>query len=149
MHCRDFALGIGRPIKRDYVDTGEVRFVYRHFAFLGEESVWAAEASECAAEQGKFWEYHDILYENWVGTNVGAYSYNNLVGFADILELDSGQFAGCMNDRKYLDRVRGDSEFAEDNGVSSTPTVFINGQHVRGGDYATFRDAIEAALAGN
>ena len=49
--------------------TGEVRFVYRHFAFLGEESVWAAEASECAAEQGKFWEYHDILYENWVNVH--------------------------------------------------------------------------------
>lgn len=129
------------------MDTGDVRFVYRHFAFLGEESVWAAEASECASEQGKFWEYHDILYENWVGTNVGAYSYNNLIGFADILELDSEQFAGCMNERKYLDRVRGDSEFAEDNGVTSTPTVFINGEHVRGGEYGIFQDAIEAALA--
>ncbi|MYE55415.1 MAG: thioredoxin domain-containing protein [Chloroflexi bacterium] len=136
-------------MKRDYVDTGDVRLVYRHFAFLGEESVWAAEASECAAEQGKFWEYHDILYENWVGTNVGAYAYNNLIGFADILQLDVGQFGTCMDERKYLDRVRGDSEFAEDNGVTSTPTVFINGQHVRGNDYGTFRDAIEAALAGN
>ena len=84
MHCRDFALGVGRQIKSDYVDAGQVRFVYRHYPFLGEESVWAAEATECAGDQGMFWEYHDILYEKWAGTNVGAYSYNNLVGFAQI-----------------------------------------------------------------
>ena len=129
------------------MDTGKARFVYRHFAFLGEESVWSAEATECADEQGKFWEYHDILYEKWAGTNVDAYSYNNLIGFADILELNSQQFASCMTERKYLERVRGDSEFAEDNGVTSTPTVFINGEHVSGREYGIFRDAIEAALA--
>ena len=123
--------------------------MYRHFAFLGEESVWAAEAAECASDQGKFWEYHDILYDNWAGTNVGAYSYNNLIGFAQILELDQQQFADCMNERKYVERVRSDSRFAEANGISSTPTVLINGEVVRGGEYGVFRDAIEAALAGN
>ena len=131
------------------MDTGKVRFVYRHFAFLGEESVWAAEAAECASDQGKFWEYHDILYDRWAGTNVGAYSYNNLIGFAQILELDQQQFADCMNERKYVERVRSDSRFAEANGISSTPTVLINGEVVRGGEYGVFRDAIEAALAGN
>ena len=129
------------------MDAGQVMFVYRHFAFLGEESVWAAEAAECASDQGKFWEYHDALYENWAGTNVGAYSYNNLVGLADIVELDLVQFSACLSDRKYVSRVRTESEFADDNGVTSTPTVFINGEHVRGTDYGIFRDAIEAALA--
>ncbi len=147
MHCRDFALGVGRQIKSDYVDAGQVRFVYRHFAFLGEESVWAAEAAECASDQGKFWEYHDILYEKWAGTNVGAYSYNNLVGFAQILELDGQQFADCMNGRKHVERVRGDTRFAEANGITSTPWVLVNGERVRGGEYGVFRDAIEAALA--
>ena len=149
MHCRDFALGAGRQIKSDYVDAGQVRFVYRHFAFLGEESVWAAEATECASDQGKFWEYHDILYEKWAGTNVGAYSYNNLIGFAQILELDGQQFAACMNERKHVERVRGDTRFAEANGITSTPWVLVNGERVRGGEYGIFRDAIEAALAGN
>ena len=124
-----------------------MRFVYRHFAFLGQESVWAAEATECAGEQGRFWDYHDILFDNWAGTNIGAYNYNNLVGFARILELDSEQFATCMNERRYVDRVRSDTEFAENNGVTSTPTVFVNGERVRGVDFAPFRDAIEAALA--
>ena len=149
MHCRDFALGVGRQIKSDYVDAGQVQFVYRHFAFLGEESVWAAEATECASDQGKFWEYHDILYEKWAGTNVGAYSYNNLVGFAQILEMDTQQFADCMNERKHVERVRGDTMFAEANGITSTPWVLVNGERVRGGEYGIFRDAIEAALAGN
>ena len=124
-----------------------MRFVYRHYSFLGEESVWAAEAAECADEQGKFWEYHDILYENWAGTNVGGYSYNNLIGFAQILELDQQQFAGCMDERRYVERVRGDTRFAEANGINSTPWVLVNGVRVRGGDYGIFRDAIEAALA--
>ena len=124
-----------------------MRFVYRHLAFLGQESVWAAEAAECAGDQDKFWEYHDLLYERWAGTNVGAYSYNNLLGFAQILELDSDGFAACLNDRKYVDRVRGESEFADDNGITSTPWVLVNGERVRGVEYGIFRDAIEAALA--
>ncbi len=124
-----------------------MRFVYRHYPFLGEESVWAAEATECASDQGMFWEYHDILYEKWAGTNVGAYSYNNLLGFAQIIDMDAEAFATCMNERKYVDRVRSERDFAEDNGITSTPTVFVNGEHVRGNAYGVFRDAIEAALA--
>ena len=147
MHCRDFALGPGRQIKNDYVEAGQVRFVYRHLAFLGQESVWAAEAAECAGDQGKFWEYHDMLYERWAGTNVGAYSYNNLLGFAQILELDTDGFAACLNERKYVDRVRTESEYADDNGITSTPWVLVNGERVRGVEYGIFRDAIEAALA--
>ena len=149
MHCRDFALGPGRQIKNDYVDDGRVRFVYRHLAFLGQESVWAAEAAECAGDQGKFWEYHDMLYEHWVNVppDSSQFAYDNLVGFADILELDSQQFAACLNDRKYVDRVRTESEYADDNGITSTPWVLINGERVRGVEYGIFRDAIEAALA--
>ena len=149
MHCRDFALGVGRQIKSDYVDAGQVRFVYRHFAFLGEESVWAAEAVECASDQGKFWEYHDILYENWVNLppDSGQFAYNNLIGFAQMAALDQQQFADCMNERKHVERVRGDTRFAEANGVTSTPWVLVNGERVRGGEYGIFRDAIEAALA--
>ncbi len=134
-------------MKNDYVDTGKVRFVYRHFAFLGEESVWAGEAAECADEQGRFWDYHDALFENWQGTNVGGYSYNNLLNFAGDLGLDSGQFSECMTERRYLDRVRGDSEYADSIGLTSTPSVLINGEIVRGADYDIFKDAIEAALA--
>ena len=146
MHCRNFALGTGRQIKTDYVDEGKVRFVYRHLAFLGQESVWAAEAAECAAEQGRFWDYHDILYERWGGTNVGAYAYSNLTRFAQAIGLDTASFESCISERRYVDRVRADSDFADDNGINSTPTVFINGERVRGFDYDTVAAAIESAL---
>ena len=76
-----------------------------------------------------------------------GYSYNNLLGFAQILELDSDGFAACLNDRKYVDRVRTESEYADDNGITSTPWVLVNGERVRGVEYGIFRDAIEAALA--
>ncbi|RME42104.1 MAG: DsbA family protein, partial [Chloroflexi bacterium] len=56
------------------MQTGVVRFGYQHFAFLGTESEWAAEASECAGEQNAFWEYHDLLFERWGGENQGAFN---------------------------------------------------------------------------
>jgi len=61
-YCKDFSDGPGQLLKEEYVDTGKVRFVFRHFAFLGDESTWAAEASDCADEQGRFWENHDRLF---------------------------------------------------------------------------------------
>lgn len=145
MHCRNFALGIGRQIIDDYVSAGDARFVYRHFAILGEESVWAAEATECADEQGSFWDYHDTLFENWTGTD-GNFSFSNLVNFATRTGLNADQFSTCMRDRRYLDRVIGDSEYAESIGVTSTPSVFVNGERVSG-EYENFRQAIEDALA--
>ena len=59
---------------KQYVDEGKVQMVFKHFAFLGPESQWAAVASECAADQGKFWEYHDKLYNSQQGENQGAFN---------------------------------------------------------------------------
>jgi len=61
--CGKFATDVERQIEEKFGKTGTVRFVYRHMAFLGDESQWAAEASECAGEQAKFWEYHDKLFD--------------------------------------------------------------------------------------
>ena len=70
---------------------------YVHFAFLGQESLWAAEASECAAEQDAFWEYHDYLYDSQNGENRGAFNKENLYSFAEILGLDTDQFNQCLD----------------------------------------------------
>ena len=131
------------------MNTGQARFVYRHYAFLGEESVWAAEATECAAEQGRFWDYHDIFFERWIGNaeRGGNYEYDYLVGLATSIGLNTPQFAECMGERRYLDRVRADTEYALSIGLTTTPAVFINSVRVRGSAYETFRTAIEEALA--
>ncbi len=149
MHCKDFALGIGRQLKKDFVDTGQMRFVYRHFAFLGEESFRAAEASECAADQGKFWEYHDVIYENWGGVNTGAFYDDPLIGFAEGLGLDRKVFSTCLTGGKYRDKVEGDVKDGERFGVNSTPTLFVNGRKVQNAtSYDDYARLIESELAG-
>ena len=76
----------------------------------------------------------------------GNYEYDYLVGLATSIGLNTPQFAECMSDRRYLDRVRADTEYAFEIGLSTTPSVFINGKRVRGSDYETFSIAIDEAL---
>jgi protein-disulfide isomerase len=101
-------------------------------AFIGPESEWAAEATECANEQGKFWEYHDKLFDNQGGENVGAFSKANLKRFAGEMKLDTAAFNVCLDSDKYLAKVRADTAQSSSMGVSSTPTLFINGRMLEG-----------------
>lgn len=124
-----------------------MRFVYRHLVVLGPESARAAEAAECAGEQGKFWEYHDMLFENLRGEGVGAFSDANLKAFAPRLRLAEEQFAACLDGRKYASRVMEDTQAARALDIRSTPTVLVNGLRLVGlADYGTYRRAIEEAL---
>ena len=95
--CGKFFKTAGQQLKETYLKSGKAAFVWRDFAFLGEESIRAAEAARCAGEQGKFWEYHDYLFnyiwdnyysKNISGENVGAFSDRNLKSFAATLGLD-------------------------------------------------------------
>jgi protein-disulfide isomerase len=131
---------------QQYVDTGEAQFVYKHSAFLGPESVWAAQAAECAADQGKFWEYHDLLFQRQKGENQGAFSKDNLIGFAQELGLDMTQFEPCLRDDKTLARVQADTEEGQQFGVRGTPTFFINGKPLVGAQpLEAFQNAIAQA----
>jgi protein-disulfide isomerase len=147
-YCQQFATGPGRLIKQNYVDKGQVRFAYRNMAFIGTESLWAAEASECANEQGRFWDYHDKLFEEQAGENVGAFSRENLKRFAAELELDTQQFTQCLDSDKYKDKVQQETDEAGRLGVRSTPTFFVNGRLIENGsNYQVLQAAIETALA--
>jgi len=134
-------------IKKDYIDTGKVKLYFRHFAFLGEESNWAGEASECANEQGQFWQYHDYLYQNQGGENVGAFSKDNLKGFAAALGLNTSQFNTCLDGGKYAKTVQDDVSAGQTAGVTGTPTMFINGTMLVGAEpYTNIKAQIEKAL---
>jgi protein-disulfide isomerase len=85
--CGRFFSDAEKTIRNTYVKDGSVKLVYRDFPFLGSESYKAAEAARCAAEQGKFWEYHDYLYSHQMGENQGAFSDTNLKSFAGTLKL--------------------------------------------------------------
>jgi len=129
------------------VDVGKVRFAFRHFAFIGEESRWAAEASECANEQGRFWDYYDKLFEEQAGENVGAYSKENLKRFAAELGLDTEQFNQCLDSGKYREKVRQETLEGRRAGVRGTPTIFVNGKLIEGGsDYQFLSAVIESEL---
>lgn len=131
-----------------YGDTSLVRFEYKHLAFLGPESTRAAEASECALAQGKFWQYHDIIFANQRGENQGAFRDIVLENFAVALGLDTAAFNTCLEDRHYQDAVQSDIAEAQAREVSSTPTVFINGEKVDvGTSFDKIRPLIEAAIA--
>ncbi len=146
-HCAQFALGMGRQLKKDFVDKGRIDFVFRHFPFIGEESFRAAEATECARDQDQFWEYHDTVFENWNGVNKGAYSDDNLKGFASSLQLDRGAFDSCLDGGKYRGKVEEDFQLGERMGVDSTPSLFLQGRRIRVADYSELAGLIESAIA--
>ena len=130
--CGLFARQTLPQIESKYINTGKVRLVVHHFAFIGEESIKASQAAECAGEQGKFWEYYDTLYANQGGENVGAYADANLIRFADQLQLDSAAFTTCLNSDKYRAQILRDKNDGTARGVTSTPTLFVNGRRAAG-----------------
>jgi len=145
-YCKQFAIGPEQQLRKEYVDNGKVRFAFRHMAFIGSESVWAAEATECANEQERFWDYQDKLYQEQGGENSGTFSPDNLKRFAADLGLDTQKFNACLDTNKYQAKVQQDMAEAQRLGVNSTPTLFVNGQLIKNGsDYQVLQAAIEAA----
>lgn len=145
--CKQFAEGPQAQLKTEYIDGGRVRFAFRHLAFIGEESQWAAEASECANEQGRFWEYHDRLYAEQGAENSGALARDHLKRFAADLELDTAGFNECLDSSRYRDKVAQEIREAQIRRLTGTPSLLVNGVLVpNGADYQVLKAAIDAAL---
>ena len=144
-------------IADSYVADGTVYFVYRSFGgFIGPESQAAAEAAYCAGDQNKYWEYHDVLFTNLTGENVGAFTNRRLQAFAETLSLDMDAFNDCFDSHKYADRVQQDYVDGSAAGVTGTPafsiTYEVNGEQKQrfiAGAYpfSEFQTQIEEALA--
>lgn len=113
-----------------FINTGKIFYTFEPFSFLGPESFRATEAAYCAADQNKFWDYHDLLFSNWAGENQGAFSDENLFKFARQIDFDQDTFAECFNSGKYVQKVQDKSNEASSAGVTSTPTFIVNGQVV-------------------
>jgi protein-disulfide isomerase len=137
-----------RQIEEEYIQKGLVRFGYHHQIILGIESQYAAEASECASDQGAFWIYHDRLFEELSGKNQGRFSMDNLKRFADELGLEPESFNTCLDSRKYESAVKSQSRTASSLGLRSTPSFLINGQPVFGAQpFETFQQYIEPYIS--
>ena len=137
-------------IREEYVKTGQVKFVYRHFAFLGPESRAAANAVECAKDEGKFWQYHDELFKSEIldgQENNGNLNQALFLKIADRLGLNRSDFTSCLDNNKYAEKVESDYNVAQQVSVRATPTVFLNGRKLEGAlPYNQFKAAIEQAL---
>lgn len=128
-------------------EKGKINFVFRNFAFLGQESTWAAGAAECAVPEGKFWQYHGYLYEHQGVENSGAFSKANLESFAQALNLNTEQFKFCLETDKYSQKVTNDLADGKELGVNSTPTFFLNGEKMVGvSSYSDLKSKVEAAI---
>jgi protein-disulfide isomerase len=148
-YCGKFATETEQQIYDQYIKTGKLRFGYIHFTFLGQESQWAAEASECANDQNAFWAYHDYLFAHQSGENLGVFNKDNLKKFAVTLNLNAEQFNQCLDSGKYTDLVKSQTSMAQNLGVSSTPTMVINGKVLLGAQpFATFQQVIDSDLSG-
>lgn len=148
-YCLQFWAETEPQMIEEYVNAGKVYFEYRSFPILGRESVWAAEGAYCAGDQNKFWQYHDTLFTNWSGENVGDFTKDKLIKYARVLDLNMNEFESCLSKEKYKARVEQDKAEAEAKGVYATPTFFINGFKVEGSQpFSILRDLIEQALDG-
>jgi protein-disulfide isomerase len=149
-YCGRFAAGAWPQLDETYIQNGTVRFGYQHFAFLGPESQWAAEASECASEQDAFWAYHDLLFERQSGENRGAFSQDNLKQFAAEAGLDTKSFNACLDSGKYTSVVQAETAGAQSLGVNGTPAFLVNGRPLVGAQpFEVFQQVIEAELGGS
>jgi protein-disulfide isomerase len=129
-------------IVKAYVVPGKLRFEYRHFPIIGSESLAAAEAAECAADQGKFWPYHDLLFASQSGENQGAFARPRLQSFAQQLGLDLSAFAGCLDSGTHRQAIMQQMREGQQLGVRGTPAFFLG----EAGEPLTSARKIEGAL---
>ncbi|MBI5220389.1 MAG: DsbA family protein [Candidatus Liptonbacteria bacterium] len=137
---------------KNYVQTGKVRFVYRNYPFIGPESYLTSQATKCAGDQNKFWEYHDALFRAEIKDakeNNGNIQRDFLIQVAQDAKLSAKTFATCFDSKKYEAESRQDLDKAKSVGVEGTPTSFVNGEKFPGGavpfeQYSAFLDKMLA-----
>ena len=127
---------------KKYVKDGTLRIEWRDFPYRGQESVNAAVAARAAQAQGRFWDYHDLLYDS----QFSGYSDENLIALARRAGLDTQRFESDYENSRYERLVRADFQKGLNLGVNGTPTFFINGKMLVGlQPVGVFENAIEDA----
>jgi len=153
-HCENFYQTIEPTIMEEYVNTGKASFEFRNYAFIGQESQQAAEAAMCAADQNRFWDFHDLLFLRQGRENSGVFSDANLKKYAQTIanefdDFDYSAWESCFNANTHEAAVIQENQTATNSGIASTPTVLINGQAIPGVQgIDVYRNAIDAALTG-
>ncbi|HUF39812.1 MAG TPA: thioredoxin domain-containing protein [Anaerolineales bacterium] len=143
--CKQFSDAIKPQLLQTFVYNGIARLQFRHYPFIGADSLRAANATMCANEQGRFWDFHDIVFANQLAQNIGAYSDRRLEAMADQLGLDVAAWSACYDEDRYEVDIQADQADAGARGVTGTPTIFVNGGRVAQNDFTSIAAAINAA----
>jgi protein-disulfide isomerase len=157
-NCARFHNETKDEILNNFVNTGEVRFVFKDFTIndlpADRASTLAAEASYCAADQGKYWQYHNELYNNSRGENTGWVTEDSLKQFATMIGIqDLTEFSSCLENHTHRDLVEANTQLASGIGLRSTPSFIIISNEtvpiaIEGAQpYPVFKRAIEDVLA--
>ncbi len=130
--CMYYSIQIEPAIIEKYVATGKVYYTFHFYPLINPsvsgESHRSANAALCALEQERFWDYHDLLFANWLGENIGSYTDARLIAMAESLGLNMNDFKSCFKANKYSDIVAEDYAAGQALGINATPAIFINGQ---------------------
>jgi len=129
-YCAQFHKGVRNELINKYVNTGIVKFVFKDFVIndkpFNKASTLAARASYCAADQGKYWRYHDEVYNNSMGENTGWITKSSLNEFAINVQIpDSMKFTNCLDSQKHSEVVLENDALAKSLGLKSTPTFIL------------------------
>ena len=116
-------------IMKNYVATGNVKILFKDMIVTtpGRDSIHAAHATHCAKDQGMFWKYHYMLYNNWEGENTGWVTDDSLNKFAKNIDLDMNEFSKCMAEKKWMNLISASQEDAKIMGIGGTPSFFLIG----------------------
>jgi protein-disulfide isomerase len=149
--CRMFWKDIEPRLKKEYIDTGKVKLVFRDFPLMQShpEALLAAMAVNCAGDQQKYWEYHDKVFREQYnkGDDVIRLKPADLKKWAKDIKLDAAAFDQCLDSEKYKSEVLKDEADGEAAGVQGTPTFFINGRLMGGAQqYPEYKKLIDDLL---
>ena len=115
-------------IMKNYVETNKVKILFKDLIVTpGNDSMHAAHATHCAKDQGMYWKYHYMLYNNWEGENTGWVTTDNLNKFAKNLDLDMNKFSKCMSENKWMELITASKRDANTLGITGTPSFFLIG----------------------
>ena len=123
--CYKFHQNTLNAIYEDFIKTGKVKLVFKDFPLNGPDSFLAAEASYCAHDQKKYWQYHDELYNNWGGERTGWITRESLDEFGNTVNLNLDEFNTCLDERKHQAKVISLYKFGKDVGVDATPSFLV------------------------
>lgn len=154
-YCGRFFQTTLPQLKKEYIDTGKLKYVFRDFPLpFHQQAQKASEAAQCAGDQGKYWEMHDLIFKNQRAMQV-----EDLKGYAENLGLNKANFDKCLDGDKYTEEVKKDMADGRKVGVRGTPSFVlgkstkdgkIDGKFLRGAQsYQSFKEEIDSLLKGS